>query len=172
MRRYLLRAPGWQIAVVTGVPFGLLALATGWFQGAGLTVASITGVCAGLLFGLTTALASRPARREHRHVLDQTSFAEWRVVRRAAWSGPIPDDPRLREHALQLASLQLARSRRWRVPASVVFGLNFLLQVVDVILGERWSILFAAFSVAALVAQYYTLHRLAERVALLQGVST
>lgn len=168
MRRYLLRAPGWQVALVTGFPFGVAMAATGWFQGAGLTAAALTGVCTGLLFGLMVTLASRPVRREHRRVLDQTSLAEWKIVRRAAWSGPIPDDPRLREHARNLAALQLARSRRWRIPTTVVFGLNFVLQLVNAVLGHQWSILSAAGSLVILVAQYYTLHRLARRVAMLE----
>jgi hypothetical protein len=165
----MLTARGWQLAVVFGAPFAILMAALGWFGGAGLGVSVISGACVGLLVGGTVALASRGPRREHQELLSRVSAAESKVVQRAAWTGTVPEDPRLRDEALALAGRQLARMRRSRIPLTVLFGLNVVLQVVSAFNGNWWSILSAVFLLCAVVMPWHSVRRLERRIALLEA---
>ncbi|MEU4192270.1 hypothetical protein AB0E69_10245 [Kribbella sp. NPDC026611] len=169
MRTFLLTAPGWRVAVAFGVPFAVAVAAAGWFKGEGLEVSGISGVCGGVLLGATATLATRAPRRDHRELLGRVSFPEWKAVRRAVWSGPVPEDPRLRADALELANRQLARLRRLRVATTIIFGLNVVLQLIAFALGNESSLLVAGFSIVALIAQRRTYHRLTQRVAALKA---
>jgi hypothetical protein len=169
VRNYLLAAPGWQVALVFGVPFAILTTAMGWFAGVRFGVAVISGVCIGLLIGVTVALASRVPRREHRELRERMSAADVAAVRHAAWSGPVPEDPWLRGEALEFARRGLAKMRQFRLALTVIFGLNVVLQVIGLFYGNRWAIFSIACFLFAIASQWYSFRRLERRIALLEA---
>lgn len=135
MRAWLIRAPWWLLALVTGGFFGFLGVLSNRFidgesWGEALVMGLLGGVVFGVLMGLFLARMNlrfrETAGEDH---VDRLSRIGWR-----GWRAKVGDDPELRAAARRVTLLQrdhLLRQRRWAVPFFVfMIGLAVWLAVV------------------------------------------
>jgi hypothetical protein len=104
----------WVLALIAGVPFGVLMGVSakldgdGWF-GAGFMATS------GIPFGLAMAWRGRRWRRERGRVEADLPADKLQVARLAASRGPVPADPEIRAAAARIATwlAEVVRRDRW-----------------------------------------------------------
>jgi hypothetical protein len=114
-------------------------------------------------------LLTRNQRREQLRALEEVPEEDWKQVRRAAWKGPVPSDPRARAASLEIATRIYDRGYRFRKLFYIVFGLNAALQIVALATGgSRWAIVTMICFVIVMVLQWYNLRRLKQRIELLR----
>jgi hypothetical protein len=143
MVRNLLRdATDWQYGLCMGLLFGVLfGVGLRYPMGESWTVALVSAGLAGPPFGLAMALVRRRERRsmERFRSIDLTPKQQ-RLAQRAAWRGPVPSDPAVREAAAELARVQVRRLVAWwfRLLAGLMFLVEVAALVLDVVAGD-WS---------------------------------
>ncbi|MEV6282731.1 DUF6404 family protein [Kribbella sp. NPDC051770] len=142
MRTSLRDAPAWQVAIVSGILFGVLF-------GLGLrilgretwTAALVAAAFTGPAFGSCMAAIHRRERRLFKEA-DFTNLTkeQLRAAQKAAWRGPVPSDPMIRTAATQLARVQLLRvGSRWlQVMAALLLVVDLLSTVLSIIDGDSW----------------------------------
>ncbi|WP_432939678.1 hypothetical protein ACQPXM_29965 [Kribbella sp. CA-253562] len=150
-----------------GVPFGIAIFVVTKASGDTIPAALGFGAASGLLVGATVALGSRKPRGEMRQVLEALPAADWAAARTATWRGPVPTHPEVRAAALQLVDLRLDRLKRFRKWVVAVFGFNLVIAVVNIAIGNWWSVLAALAWVGVLVDQWHAPRRLQRRRQLL-----
>jgi hypothetical protein len=165
----LLRASSWMLGLLIGVPFAIAVFVGIKLSRDSTTAALISGAGGGLLVGATVALAWRKPRGEMRQILESLPVDDWRAARTATWRGPVPTRPDVRATALQLVDLRLNKLGRIRKWAVIVFGLNLVLAVANVVMGRWWYVVFAVGWAAMLVEQWYAPRRLERRRQLLSA---
>lgn len=169
MRAWLLKAPWWALALVMGTYFGtFMALWTRFFQGAPWPVALGAGVLGGLFFGLVMGPFLARRNRRLREALGEAGVARRAQVVRAAWRGPMPEDPELREAARRVALDQREQTlgeRRWAVPVLVLFAIG---EAAAAVWLTPWFWLAVALFVGAAASAMIMPNRLARRAELLQ----
>ena len=117
-------ASWWVLALVTGVPFGLVMGVVGALGSRSVYGALTGAVVGGVLFG---AIMSVVLRRMQRRVPASYTAAPddlRRVATRAVRGGPVPQDPAVRAATLDLARFRLAEleGQRWWSAAVFVLG--------------------------------------------------
>jgi hypothetical protein len=167
VRAYLLNAPTWMLCLVQGSVFavltGVMSFATEHDSVAATVARAVVG---GAVFGAVVGPVSARQSRQLRGAAGDLAPQHLRSAYRAAWRGPVPEDPWLREAARRIASHRLETilgQRRW---ASVLFGLLTVLSLVLAADSLGWLLATAVF-VAALGAQLYCPRRLRSRIVLL-----
>ncbi|MFF1823404.1 hypothetical protein ACFVWG_39245 [Kribbella sp. NPDC058245] len=169
MQKFLLRAPSWVIALLFGGLFALMCVVVGAFDDESWRFMTIMAVAGGVILGPLIALATRKQRREQLQAFEQVPEEEWKQVRRAAWKGPVPSDPRIRAAALELTTKFYTRAHRLRWLFFIVFGLNLVLQIVSLAFGgSRWTIVTIVCFAIVIVLQWYNLRRAKARIELLR----
>ncbi|MFI5736373.1 hypothetical protein ACIA49_40030 [Kribbella sp. NPDC051587] len=169
MQKFLLRAPSWVIALLFGALFALMSVVVGVIDDASWRFVAIMAVVGGVIMGPLLALVTRNQRREQLRALEEVPEQEWKLVRRAAWKGPVPSDPGIRAAALELATRFYGRAYRFRKPFYIVFGLNLVVQIVSLATGgSRWAIVTMICFAIVIVLQWYNLRRLKRRIELLR----
>jgi hypothetical protein len=169
MQKFLLSAPSWLIAVLFGGLFALTSVIVGVIDDAPWRFVVIMALIGAAILGPLVALVTRNQRREQLRVLEELPDEEWTQVRRAVWKGPVPSDPRTRTAALELAQKFFGRAHRFRWLVFIIFGLNLVLAIVEVVMGgSRWYILSSIGWVIVICSQWYNLRRLKQRIELLR----
>jgi hypothetical protein len=171
MRTFMLKAPTWLLVFVLGVPFGVLTGGSLAVAGQDAVPAVIAGATMGLLFGIVVAWASRRQRRELVGALGGLPENRWGAAQRAAWRGPVPQDAQVRAAALDVAETSLRRVLKYRTAFVVIFGLNLVLSIINVVMEVSVvKVVLVPLWVFALVNQlWYTPRRLRARIAELAG---
>jgi hypothetical protein len=169
MQKFLLRAPSWAIALLFGGLFALVSVVVGVIDDESWRFTAIMVVVGGVIMGPLLALLTRNQRREQLRALEEVPEEDWKQVRRAAWKGPVPGDPRARAASLEIATRIYDRGYRFRKLFYIVFGLNAALQIVALATGgSRWAIVTMICFVIVMVLQWYNLRRLKQRIELLR----
>ncbi len=169
MRWRLAASPWWVQGLLYGTFFGAWMTVFSRYQTGRWLVALGGGVVGGAFFGVTMGLLM--SRASARVVADLEGFSpfERRVVARASWRGPVPEDPRLRAAARSLLERRRDQVRRTRRLSLVVFPVFVLLYVVMAITRSWWWWLAAVAFVGFLVLTLTTPARLDRRLTLLGG---
>jgi len=169
MRERMLHAPAWVLAVVSGTIFGLFwVLWMHYGEGDSWTASLVQGGLMGLVFGAIMGPVQHRQQRGVREVADGSPEGLSKRVRRAAFRGPVPAEPTVREaaHGLVLAQLaQLDRQRRW---ASPFFLLLAALGVFQAVIDNPLWWLAVVLWTAGAVAHPYLRSRLRRRADLLR----
>jgi len=173
MRERLLHAPAWVLGLVNGVVFGTVWTVGGrLLEGENWSAAIVRGVLAGLVFGAIMGRVQHRQQQGVRDVAERSPEGLSRRVRRAAFRGPVPQEPGVRAaaHGLALAILaQYDRQQRWASPFFVLVALlSVLLAVTD---SPWWWLAVVAWIVAA-VGHPYMRSRLRRRAELLRADGT
>jgi hypothetical protein len=164
----LLNAPWWVLALVTGVPFGLVMGVFVAVRDGDPLLAAYMGAVAGTFFGLAMGVVLARQNRRARAALTVAPGQELAVLR-AAGKGPAPADPAVREAALRLVIDQRRQLARWRIPSLVLFGAFAVLDAVVAITGNPWLWLGVALFVGLAALPLVTARRVERRIAVLQG---
>lgn len=172
MRNFLVSAPGWLYAVVTGMLFGIPMIFV-FGIGDGRTVFAIAyGVVSGILFGAGMAFATRKQRHEARVATASVPEANRSAAHRAVWRGPAPADPTIRAAALRLAEQQLRSTLRSRTAGVIIFTLGLGLAIANLFREPDWhDFLMPPLFALLLLGHWYWPKRLRSRIALLQEVT-
>jgi hypothetical protein len=161
MRAYL-TAPVWALILLTGLPVGALIALLIVVSGDTLTFAVVFGAAVGLLFGLVIAVGSHQHRRDL-PLLERLPEPGWTLARAAARGGPVPTNPEVRAVAVELLDLRIRNLRRARTGLVLVLGLNLLIALVNIALGNWWFILAALAWAAGLLERWQAPRRLHRR---------
>ncbi|WP_432941032.1 hypothetical protein ACQPXM_32780 [Kribbella sp. CA-253562] len=106
--------PDWLPGAFTGVLFGAAAVAFVKYDGAGWIEAAGWGLAAGVVFGAVMGRwGARWSRTMHTATADLPPD-QVKLAHRAAAGGPVPEDPRIRSVALDIAIAQQAMEPRGR----------------------------------------------------------
>ena len=172
MRRWMLDAPRWVLALVAGIPFGLSqALSTRFVEDTSWTYALVAGAVAGLFFGAFLSVVLHRMNRQVREAVGELPETQLKHATRASWRGPVPEDATTREAAHRLLVSQLGQARRqrvWVVPLVVFMGaLTVYLAGTD---SPWWWPALALWAVLAIGHLWWPV-RLQRRVRLLEGKS-
>ncbi|GAB3834607.1 hypothetical protein [Kribbella italica] len=162
MRAYL-TAPVWALVLLAGLPVGALIALLIVLSGDTVTFAVVFGAAVGLLFGLVIAVGSHRHRRDLRPLLDRLPEPGWTLARAAARDGQVPTDPEVRAAAIELLDLRIRNLRRARTGLVLVLGLNLLIALVNIALGNWWFILAALAWAAGLLERWQAPRRLHRR---------
>jgi hypothetical protein len=111
VRAFLRDVADWQVAVVSGVLFGVLfAMGLRFVLAESWTAALVADAFTGPAFGLSMAVIRRRERRflERFDDLNLTPQQK-RAAQKATWRGPVPADPMIRAAAVQFAQVELTR---------------------------------------------------------------
>jgi Flp pilus assembly protein TadB len=169
MRAYLSKAPRWIMAVIIGLPFGIMmgiyTKIDGPMSSAG---AVLEGLVAGVFFGVAMAFSIDKRRRAMRAAVGDLPTGEAKAARRAADRGPIPTDPEIRAAAVRIATQQLDLLRpvlRRRFIVAMVLLLTF--SVVGAVIESPWYLLYALVPALLLTSLWYLPRRIRRRIRLL-----
>jgi hypothetical protein len=124
MRDRLLNAPWWVLSLVSGASFGLLW--TVWrrlVEGDSWSAALVQGTLLGIFFGAVMGPVTHRQNRGLREAAAHSPEGLSRRVRRAAFRGPVPADPAVRDAARRVVVAQLRPldGQRWWGPLFFVF---------------------------------------------------
>ena len=170
MRKWMLNAPRWVLALVTGVPFGLWMVLFGrFFQDVSWTQALVSGGIAGVFFGAAMGVYLHRLYRRTREAVGDLSNAEIKRAGRASVRGPVPADAEIRAaaHGLAISNFDLLRRQRvWALPfLALMLGAGIFLTVTE---GAGWWIPIAFCAILGAVTVYLPRH-LRRRIELLQA---
>ncbi|MFK4084760.1 hypothetical protein ACI2LF_11660 [Kribbella sp. NPDC020789] len=169
MLKFMVRAPGWLIAVICGGLFALVVVVVGVIDHEPARFVAITALAGGTILGTVVALATRKQRREQRRMFETVPEDDWKQVRRAVWKGPVPTEPRIRAAALDLANQYFGRAYRFRKALYIILGVNIVLQILSLVFGgSRWAVFTLGFMLCAFASHWYNLRRLKRRIEVLQ----
>ena len=169
MREWFLRAPAWASIAVHGSAYGLVgALYASLRLDVDSTRGIVWGGVAGALIGVVTGLVQYSRNRGLRELAARSPEGLSHRVRRAAWRGPMPEAPAIRQAAHGLVVVRLEREEGWRRNfGRVVLLLCALVVVVLVIAHSAWWCLAAAACLGLAVLDEGHLRRLHRREELL-----
>lgn len=170
MRTYL-TGPRWPFGVVAGVVLAVFSLLMARLTGTPMrwSIALPVSLLCGLLGGALIFLTLGRQRRLVREAVGDLPPDELTAAYRAAGTGPVPSDPRVRAAAVRLARSRADATRRGR---PLLVGAVMLLagSAVAQVLNDRY--LLAALNAAAavlLAGQLWQLKRLPRRIEELSG---
>ena len=150
------------LAVAMGVVFALIGDAGFWRWELGFTGAVV------LLAGLMAAGLTQPEHRAYTEAVDELPAEQQSAAVIAMWRGPIPADAQVREAAIRVGQVYLAKSRRKN---HVAIGFLVLLHCIRIATthayGALVGIVCAAVALMALIR--YTSRRIERRMELLSG---
>lgn len=169
MNAWLLRAPWWKLAIVTGLllaPFFVLLL--GLTGDRSWTAAVVTGVSVAVVCAPVLGYLTANGLRDSMVAAEQVPEHERATVERAARRGPVPDDEGQRKAALHLVedrllTLRATRTRALTFPAVLVLIAGFF-----AVAQSAWWWIGAAASLALVVLVLITPARLERRAELLR----
>ncbi len=163
----------WGRALVYGVPFGVVM---GLFDPDGrdsLLERLVTGVIAGVGFGLLMGWATQRqlVARRQRTAAFTAGLTEQglRSAERASRKGPVPNDPAVNAAAAALARFQLEEITRHRNQVLVIFGVGTLAGAVFAVTGSPWWWLCVLVFAAMIALQLLQPRMLRKRLVLLDG---
>ncbi|MFI7067948.1 hypothetical protein ACIBL3_43620 [Kribbella sp. NPDC050124] len=153
MRTYLLTTPRWVVGLFSGLVFGLGMAALIRFSSppASWREAAVIGGVAGVLFGSAMAFGLDRQRRELRAAAGDLPPRQLLEAYRAAFRGPMPDDPLVRSAAARVARRRLESLRRARILFVILAILMGIGAVTNLIGGDYWG---AALLAAAALAWF------------------
>jgi hypothetical protein len=138
----------------------------------GIVLIALACVC---LAGLLAAVGGQRRNRYHQALQATSTPVERSQAIAAVWRGPVPDNPRVRDVAGQLAWLQLSAYRKNRKAIRIIYPLVVLIQLWAAV--TEWSeheyhraivsAIFAGMFLALFAWSELALRRLTARVALL-----
>ncbi|GAA1544727.1 hypothetical protein [Kribbella lupini] len=170
--RTFLTTPAWALGLITGVPVAVVTATLVAISGDTVTFALVLGGIVGALFGTAMAGGAVRQRRDLRPIFDQLPPSDWNLARTAARRGPAPTEPAVRTAAVALIDVRLRQQRRVRILLTVIFGINLVVAVVNIALGDWWYVPLAVIWIAALIEQWATPRRLRRRRELLTAQQT
>jgi hypothetical protein len=160
----------WPAALVVGAGFGVFTGAQWALTRSDPVGGLAVGVISALWFGPVMAVLGTWHARRVRPVLDALPAGRRRAAKRAAWRGPVPADPGVRDAARELATQHLDLVTILRPWAFLGAGLLGVLGLLGGILLDP-LLAWIGLAVAALLAVIYLVQgvRLPRRVAALRG---
>jgi hypothetical protein len=171
VRSFFVTAPARVVGLIQGIYFGLVMGVVYGFQDRNWIVAAISGLFAGVLYGVFMTIATGRRRITIRSVIDPVSDRNVAAVYRASLKGPVPQDIETREATARLIQYRLKRISRTRGSTLLVFGLLTLLAIyLAVQSGPIWLlavVLFASF----VPLTYWQTNRIRQRARLF-GISS
>lgn len=168
MRERLLHAPVWVLGLVNGVLFGLFW--TAWSRygdGESWTSSLATGAVLGVVFGCVMGVVQHRQQRGVRDAAVHSPEGLSKRVRRAAFRGPVPEQPEVREAARVLALAQLAQYERQRRWAPTFFVFVALLSAALAVTNNPWWWGAVVAWIIASIGHPWAQRRLSRRAALL-----
>jgi hypothetical protein len=160
---WLAHASRWQLALITGIPFGVVMGVYAGVQSERWPVAVIGGALGGVIVGPVMGAFAYRQNRSVRETIGGAAVESRRRIVRAAWRGPVPDDPEDRAAAARLADHQRAQMRRTRTLSVGVFAVFLVLESYLAIARSPWFWLAAAFMAGMLALSLLTPRRLERR---------
>jgi hypothetical protein len=178
VRAYLIVAPLWVQAAVTGVLSGLFfGTVMGLWDRLHHPVqyswgdAITTGILLGVLYAVFTGLGTAWRLRRERPDLSELralTRRDRKTALRASTRGPVPEHPAIRQAALHQASRVLAKTNDQQVTTIAVFGLLIVASVLMTIF-TLWSFAATALFASLLSHAVGQPRRLDRRVTLLHN---
>jgi hypothetical protein len=170
MRAYLSKAPRWIMAVITGLPVGIMMAIYTKIDGPTSWLGAVLGgLVGGVCFGAVMAFSIDKRRRAMRAAVGDLPRGEAKAARRAADHGPIPTDPEIRAAAVRIATqlqLDLLRPIRRRLfIVAMVLSLTF--SVVGAVIESPWYLLYALVPALLPTSQWYLRRHIRRRMKLL-----
>lgn len=169
MRRPLVDAPWWALALLTGLPFGVAMALFGARDGSSWLHSAVGGAIAGVCFGVAMGVVLRRQNARHREVVRALPPEVARVAHRATWRGPVPADPEARAATVRLIEHQLTELQRRRALFLIEFGVFEALYVVNAIVGSPWWWAAAVFFAAMLLMTLLLPPRMRRRADLIRA---
>jgi hypothetical protein len=168
VRNYLSAAPKWVVALIMGTGFGTWMGIFIKNDGLSWTETVVSGLILGVAFGIPMAFWFDKERREMRVVEGDIPTEKLTAAHRAAWNGPIPEDPEVRAAALRITTHQLRQDGQIPRPVSIGGALLMLTaSVIQSVADSPWYLLFAVAPVFILVSHLYSPRRIRRRIELL-----
>lgn len=150
MRLRLGTGPTWWVGLLAGLFFGVFTTLVRGLGDRDWSRALLVGVVGGALFGLVMGPVLSRQRALDLGEQGELGLDELQRVVRATSRGPAPEDPRLREAALELLTRRHEQARRGRWPAILLYAVLVLVAVGLAFTRSTWWLLAAAFGVAML----------------------
>ncbi|KAA0096040.1 hypothetical protein CIW49_21120 [Mycolicibacterium sp. P1-18] len=173
MPKRLPAAPKWVVALLYGVPFGIVtgvysaAIMTNLTMAGRVYVGVVAGMLVGALFGfLLTRLTSSQHQSMGAAVQDVPAELQAAALL-AGLRGPAPTNPMVRRAALRVAQDRLQANERRRWFTTVAFTGLILLYVTLALTSSPWWWIGVAFFTGLLTVHLTSRRRLRRRIALL-----
>lgn len=171
MRQRVLNAQAWVLALGNGGLFGVLwVLWLRFGENQTWTEAVIRGCIVGVVFGAITGPLQHRQQRGVRAAAARSPEGLSKRVRRAAWRGPIPDDPEVRVSAHRLLVAQSEQLEKQRIWGPAVFLGMAALGVFLAIGDNPWWWLSVVAWIGAAVGHRLLLQRTRRREEVLRSV--
>lgn len=155
----------WASAVMGGVLFGVVMGAFTKLDGSSWTAAGVGALVTGVPFGLVAGWWSARWQRGMKDAEGGLPADKVRLAHRAAIGGAVPDDEEVRSAALRIASRYLADyTGRMRTLSIILMVALLIGSVVGAVSESPWALLGALVPVVLLFTQWYWPRRLRRRI--------